>query len=177
MLQLSSMPVYWNIYNMSDKCVKLLLTEIDNRVVYSRFKYSEIWNHTDWKTATNIPEKHTVSTLRIKQFKNICILPFITVSIHATLQDSRYNMPLREFCVILFSLEKNYLLVKCSSTVVDLSYYWTYLLQIIPKCVLTLYCNWKNVGVPFPLLSFKLAVTLKPWTFVALTTGATNKYL
>jgi hypothetical protein len=53
----------------------------------------------------------------------------------------------------------------------------TYLLQIIPKCVLTLYCNWKNVAVPFPLLSFMLAVTLKPWTFVALTTGATNKYL
>jgi hypothetical protein len=175
------MPVHWNIYNtsVSDKLVKLLLTEIDNRVVYSIFKYAEIWSHTNWKTATKIPEKHSVSTFRIKQSKNICtsISPFITVSIHATLQDSRHKRPFPEFCVILFSCEKTFFLSNVPALLLIRHITETYLLQIIPKCVLTLYCNWKNVGVPFPLLSFKLAVTLKPWTFVALTTGATNKYL
>ena len=168
--------MHWNIY-MSDKLVKLLLTEIDNRVVYSRFKYAEIWSHTDWKTGTNIPERHSVSTFRNKQSKNICILPFITVSIHATLQDNRHNRPFPEFCVILLSREKTFFLSNVPALLLICHITEIYLLQIIPKCVLTLYCNWKNVGFPFPLLSFKLAVTLKPWTFVALTTGATNKNL
>ena len=98
------------------------------------------------------------------------------VFIHATLQESRHNRLLTVFCLILFNYEKIFmsnipaLLLTCHITE-------THMLQTIPKCVLTLYCNWKNVVVPFPLLSFKLAVTLKPLTFVALTNGAANKYL
>jgi len=168
------MPVLWNICIMSDNfqvLVKLLLTEMDTWVVYSRSEAILTGKQPQMFQRSTVPP-----TLGSSSPRTFIYYHSSQFFIHATLQKSRHNRRLTVFRFILFNYEKTFisnipaLLLICHITE-------THVLQTIPKCVLTLYCNWKNVGVPFPLLSFKLAVTLKPWTFVALTNGANNKYL
>jgi hypothetical protein len=83
--------------------VKLLLTEIDDGVVYRRFKFSEMLSYVNGKELPKFQTNTVPPSSGSSSPRTSAINQFITVLIHATLEESRHHNPIQEFCVILLN--------------------------------------------------------------------------